>query len=49
VIRDKDLALKAMLRRLERANSSENSYAAIGDFKRALMERGLFPGDTPPR
>ncbi len=46
VIRDKDLALKSMLKRLERANSSDNAYAALGDFKRALMARGLFPGDT---
>jgi hypothetical protein len=48
VIRDKDIALKAMLRKLERANSADNTYAALGDFKRALMARGLFPGETAP-
>ncbi len=48
VIRDKDRALKIMLRRLERAGSSQDRYAALGDFKRALMARGLFPG-SPAR
>jgi len=42
VIRDKDRNLKTMLRQLERANSSEKSYCALGEFKRALMARGLF-------
>jgi len=44
VIRDKDRDLKALLRRLERVNSSDNGYEAIRDFKQALMARGLFPG-----
>ena len=44
VIRDKDPALRALLRRLERANSSAQAYGVIADFKTALMARGLFPG-----
>lgn len=46
VIRDKDRALKKMLRRLERVNSARETWAALADFKRALMTRGLFPGDA---
>ena len=46
VIRDKDRELKALLRRLERVNSSDQGYDVIRDFKKALMARGLFPGDT---
>ena len=45
VIRDKDRDLKALLKRLERVNSSDKGYEAILDFKKALMARGLFPGD----
>jgi hypothetical protein len=44
-IRDRDRELKALLKRLERANSSDQGYDAIRDFKKALMARGLFPGD----
>ena len=43
VIRDKDPVLKAVLKRMERANSSDQTYAVLGEFKRALMVRGLFP------
>ena len=46
VIRDKDRDLKALLKRLERVNSSDKGYEAIRDFKQALMARGLFPGDA---
>jgi hypothetical protein len=46
VIRDRDRALKTVLRKLERANGSDSGYAALADFKRALMARGLFPGET---
>ncbi|KAB2874809.1 MAG: hypothetical protein F9K38_15300 [Pseudorhodoplanes sp.] len=45
VIRDKDRALKALLRRMERINSSQTASTALRDFKSALMARGLFPGD----
>lgn len=44
VIRDKDPALRALLRRMERANSSTGAYEALAAFKTALMARGLFPG-----
>ena len=42
VIRDKDLALKALLRKMDAANSSDSGYAAIRDFKAALVARGLL-------
>ncbi len=45
-IRDRDRALKVLLKRLERVNSSDQGYDAIRDFKQALMARGLFPGDS---
>lgn len=43
VIRDKNRALRALLRRLERADNSAAAYAAIGEFKQALRAHGLFP------
>ena len=46
VIRDGDRALKGLLKRLERVDSSEGGYAALREFKEALMARGLFPGDA---
>jgi hypothetical protein len=42
VIRDGDLELKKLLRRLERANCSNSAYDAIAAFKRMLMQHGLF-------
>lgn len=45
VIRDKDRDLKALLRKMDKANSSEASYLAIRDFKAALVARGLL-GDV---
>jgi hypothetical protein len=45
-IRDGDRELKALLKRLERANSSDRGYDAIRDLKEALMARGLFPGEA---
>lgn len=44
VIRDKDRDLKALLRKLEKANSGALIEAAMGDFKRALSARALLPG-----
>jgi hypothetical protein len=41
VIRDKDPALKALLRRMEKVNSSETT-SAIGQFKQSLASRGLL-------
>jgi hypothetical protein len=43
VIRDKDPALKVLLRQLERANSATLADAAIGTFKQALSARMLLP------
>jgi hypothetical protein len=42
VIRDKDLALKALVRRLERANSSMSAESALRDLHQALASRGLL-------
>jgi hypothetical protein len=44
VIRDKDPALRALRRLLERADSSKKAYEALLAFKTALMARDLFPG-----
>jgi hypothetical protein len=41
-IRDKDPALKALLRRLDSANSAETAARALLDFKSALDTRGLL-------
>jgi hypothetical protein len=43
VIRDKDRDLKALLRKLERANSGTLIDQAMNDFKRALSLRDLLP------
>lgn len=42
VIRDKDRDLKTLLRKLEKANSSDLIDAAMVDFKRALSARALL-------
>jgi hypothetical protein len=42
VIRDKDRALKTLIRQMEKANSSETTESAIRDFKQALRTRGLL-------
>jgi hypothetical protein len=47
-IRDKDLAIKALLRRMERANSSESANRAISELKQELAARGLLPPRVPP-
>jgi len=47
VIRDKDRDLKALLRKLERANSAALIDQAMADFKRALSVRDLLPSATP--
>ncbi|HZL30439.1 MAG TPA: hypothetical protein VFC54_05190 [Pseudolabrys sp.] len=43
VIRDKDRGLKALLRKLESANSGASIDEAIAEFKRALSEHALLP------
>jgi len=42
VIRDKEPALKALLRRMEKANSSETADSAILQLKQALACRGML-------
>ena len=47
-IRDKDRVIRALLRRMERANSSEAANSAIEDLKRELAARGLLPDPAAP-
>jgi hypothetical protein len=47
VIRDKEPALKALLREIERANSSATGDIAIRQLKRALESRGLLVTANP--
>src|SRR6266480_1736141 len=45
-IRDKDPAVRVLLRRMEKANSSQAVTGAIEELKRELAVRGLLP-DSP--
>jgi len=47
VIRDKDPALKALLRHMEKANSFATGDLAIQQLKQALSRRGLLVTATP--
>jgi hypothetical protein len=47
VIRDKDPALKALLRHLEKANSFATTDSAIRQLKQALASRGMLVTTTP--
>jgi hypothetical protein len=47
VIRDKDPALKALLRHIEKANSSATADIAIQQLKQALSRRGLLVTADP--
>jgi hypothetical protein len=47
VIRDKDPALKALLKHMERANSSATADSAIRQLKQALAGRGLLVTANP--
>jgi hypothetical protein len=50
-IRDKDRAIRALLRKMEKANSATAANGAIGELKRELAARGLLPKsevDRPP-
>ena len=42
-IRDKDRAIKLLLRQMAKARSSAAADVAIADVKRALAARGLLP------
>jgi len=46
VIRDKDPALKALLRHMEKANSSATADSAIRQLKQALACRGMLVSAT---
>lgn len=48
VIRDKDPALKALVRRLDNVRSAETAASALGELKSALASRGLLPHVSPP-
>jgi hypothetical protein len=47
-IRDKDPAIRALLRRMEKANSSQAVAGAIQELKRELAVRGLLPDMQSP-
>jgi hypothetical protein len=47
VIRDKDPALKALLRHMEKANSSATADSAIQQLKQALASRGMLVTTNP--
>jgi hypothetical protein len=47
VIRDKDPALKALLRHMEKANSSATADIAVRQLKQALERRGLLVTASP--
>lgn len=42
VIRDKDRAIKVLLRALNRANSAHSADVAVANFRKALRMRGLL-------
>jgi hypothetical protein len=48
VIRDKDPALKALLRHIEKANSFATGDAAVAQLKSALAQRGMLVRDGAP-
>jgi hypothetical protein len=48
VIRDKDPALKTLLRHMEKANSSATGDIAIQQLKQALTLRGMLVTANPP-
>jgi hypothetical protein len=47
VIRDKDPALKALVRCLDKARGAEAGTSAMGELRRALASRGLLPNVVP--
>ena len=50
VIRDKDPALKALMRRLDRVRGSETAAGALDELRRELGARSLLmPPDQRPR
>jgi len=47
VIRDKDPVLKALLRHMEKANSSAAADVAIRELKQTLERRGMLVSASP--
>ncbi len=47
-IRDQDPAIRSLLRRIEKVNSSESAESAIVELRRELAARGLLPDAHPP-
>jgi len=47
VIRDKDPALKALLRHMEKVNSSVTTDSAIRQLQQALASRGMLVTTSP--
>lgn len=48
-IRDQDPAIRSLLRRIEKVNSSESAQVAIRELRRELAARGLLhDADLPP-
>ena len=48
-IRDKDLNIRALVRRMDRANSMEAADSAVQEMKQELAARGLMPGNDRGR
>ena len=46
-IRDKDLAIRALRRRMDRAHSAETADSALLELRRELAVRGLLPPTEP--
>jgi hypothetical protein len=47
-IRDQDPAIRSLLRRIEKVNSSESAQVAIRELRRELAARGLLHDADPP-
>lgn len=48
-IRDKDRAVRELVRRMDRANSAENIDRAMTELRRELDARGLLSGPWSPQ
>ena len=48
-IRDKDRNIRALVRRMDKANSTETADSAIREMKQELAARGLMPGSDRGR
>jgi hypothetical protein len=46
-IREKDLEVRGLLRRMQRANNSKEADILVGELKQKLATRGLLP--APPQ